>query len=163
MSEVESFFHSTRYEVLETEKGEDRMWSLGKTSDGRYLAVLYTIRNGHIRLSPSTLQSVRGGISMKKSTAAGKKKAPPLNLPDFKSEAEEAAWWDANADVMFERAKKYGHSAPPLNVVPTVPISIRVDEDILQRAKDIGRKRNQPYQRVLKEAMRAGLKKVASS
>lgn len=99
---------------------------------------------------------------MKKNTAAGKKKAPPLDFPDFKSEAEEAAWWDANADLMFERAKKYGHWAPPLKVVRTVPISIRVDEDVLQLAKNIAKDRKQPYQKVLKEAMRAGLKKVVS-
>jgi hypothetical protein len=100
---------------------------------------------------------------MTKSPADKKPKKPPLAAPNFKSEAEEAAWWEAHADYMFERARKFGHLAPPLNVIRTTPISLRVDQDILERAKAIAKEKHLPYQRVLKDAMRAGLDMVGSS
>ena len=99
---------------------------------------------------------------MTKSSADNKRKKPPLVVPKFKSEAEEAAWWDAHADYMFERARQFGHVAPPLNVIRTTPISLRVDQDVLERAKAIAKEKHLPYQRVLKDAMRAGLDKLAS-
>lgn len=95
---------------------------------------------------------------MKKSSAGGNKsKKPPLAIPKFESEAEEAAWWDAHADYMLERARKFGHVAPPPKVIRTTPVSLRIDQDVLDQAKAIAKERHLPYQRVLKDAMRAGL------
>jgi hypothetical protein len=100
---------------------------------------------------------------MKKSSAENKRKKPPLAIPKFQSEAEEAEWWDAHADYMFERAKRFGHVAPPLKVIRTTPVSLRIDQDVLDQAKAIAKEKHLPYQRVLKDAMRAGLDKVDSS
>jgi hypothetical protein len=102
---------------------------------------------------------------MKKSSSAGgnKSKKPCLAIPKFESEAAEAAWWDAHADYMLERARKFGHVAPPLKVIRTTPVSLRIDRDVLDQAKAIAKEKRLPYQRVLKDAMRAGLDKVASS
>ena len=101
---------------------------------------------------------------MKKSSVEGNKnKKQRLAIPKFESEAEEAAWWDAHADYLLERARKFGHVAQPLRVIRTTPVSLRIDQDILDQAKTIAKERRLPYQRVLKDAMRAGLDKVASS
>jgi hypothetical protein len=102
-------------------------------------------------------------VSIRKPSAGNKSKKPPLSIPEFQSEAAEAEWWDAHADYMFERARKFGHAAPPLKVIRTTPISLRVDQDVLDEAKAIAKEKHLPYQRVLKDAMRAGLNKVASS
>jgi hypothetical protein len=100
---------------------------------------------------------------VKRPSAENNSKKPPLAIPAFRPEADEAAWWDAHAGQMFERAKKFGHVAPPIKVVRTTPVSLRVDCDVLERAKAIAKERHMPYQRVLKDAMRAGLDKVSNT
>jgi predicted DNA binding CopG/RHH family protein len=83
-------------------------------------------------------------------------------LPDFKSEAEEAAWWDANQDYLSERLKKYGRMVGPLKVnrsapPPTKAISIRIPIEDIERARAIAKKQGIGYQLVLKDAIRKGL------
>ena len=64
---------------------------------------------------------------------------------------------------MLERARKFGHVAQPLKIIRTTPVSLRIDQDVLHQAKAIAKEKHLPYQRVLKDAMRAGLDKVGSS
>lgn len=47
--EAEAFFDFPRHEENQVVKGELRTWALGKTLNGRYLTLIYTIRNGRIR------------------------------------------------------------------------------------------------------------------
>lgn len=47
--EAEAFFNFPRHEEEQLVKDEPRIWALGKTLNGRYLALIYTIRNGRIR------------------------------------------------------------------------------------------------------------------
>ncbi len=84
---------------------------------------------------------------MKKSLPAEK---PPLNIPDFKSYDEEALWWEANEDLMFERSKKYGSLIGPFKLkvteAPTKAISIRIPVEDLARVQAIAKKKGIPYQ-----------------
>ena len=88
-------------------------------------------------------------------------KPPAPKIPKFKSEAEEAAWWDANEDYIIDRLKKHGRVVRPLNPEqPTKAISIRIPVDDLERAQTIARQKGIGYQTVLKEAIRKGLKQA---
>jgi predicted DNA binding CopG/RHH family protein len=83
-------------------------------------------------------------------------KKPELNIPNFKSEDEEAAWWEANADYIFERMKKYGRIAGPLHLkrgstLPTKAISIRISVDDLERVQAIAKQKGVPYQTFIKD------------
>jgi predicted DNA binding CopG/RHH family protein len=85
-------------------------------------------------------------------------------IPKFKSEAEEAAWWDANEDYLVERLRKHGRVIGPLKLnqpdAPTKAISIRIPLDDLQRAQAIAEQKGVGYQTVLKDVIRKGLRKT---
>jgi len=89
------------------------------------------------------------------SAEGNKSKKQRLVIPKFESEAEEAAWWEAHADYMLERARKFRHVAQLLKLIRTTPVSLRIDQDVLDEATTIAKKRHLPYQRVLKDAMRS--------
>jgi uncharacterized protein len=50
VEEVESVFEFPRYEEPELVNGEERVWVLGVTENSRCLTVVYTVRNGRIRV-----------------------------------------------------------------------------------------------------------------
>lgn len=81
-------------------------------------------------------------------------------IPAFRSEAEEAAFWDANEDLIMELLKRHGKVAGARAVERTRSVTLRVPESDLERAKSIAESTGKPYQRVLKDAMREGLKRA---
>jgi predicted DNA binding CopG/RHH family protein len=82
-------------------------------------------------------------------------------IPRFESEAEEAAFWDDNRDLIFELLKRHGEVVRPRVVEKTRSVTLRIPESDLERAKSIAETTGKPYQRVLKDAMREGLKRVS--
>jgi len=83
-------------------------------------------------------------------------------IPKFKSEKEEAKFWDANDDLVGEILKRHGKVVGPLNVIkseaPTQAISIRVPVEDIAKAKEIAKKKGKGYQTVLKEVIHEGLR-----
>ena len=78
-----------------------------------------------------------------------------LNNPDFKSEAEEAAWWDSHPEVfmeIFEQAAKDGtlRRGTLARESRTAATSIRLDTADIELAKTIAEKRGLRYQTYLK-------------
>jgi len=78
-----------------------------------------------------------------------------LQTPDFKSEAEEAAWWDSHPDetlAMFEQAAKDGTlgRGTLARRAQTAATSIRIDTADIELAKTIAEKRGLRYQTYLK-------------
>ena len=78
-----------------------------------------------------------------------------LQTPDFKSEAEEAAWWDSHPDetlAMFEQAAKDGTlgRGTLARRTQTAATSIRIDTADIELAKTIAAKRGLRYQTYLK-------------
>ena len=76
-------------------------------------------------------------------------------LPDFRNEAEEAAWWDSHQDELFEdfeRAAAEGRlgrgTAARLGGIPTT--TIRLDPDDIALAREQASKRGLKYQTYLK-------------
>jgi hypothetical protein len=75
------------------------------------------------------------------------------NLPAFASEAEEAAFWDAHElgdEVLAHMAPLPDDLLPPVRA-STKLRAVRLDEDILERAKALARKRHMGYQTLLRE------------
>ena len=111
---------------------------------------------------------------------------PRKSMPDFKSEAEEAAWYATPAGRRqtrreFERALKSGtllrsggvkisHTDAKVlaalmeqaKAKATQPISLRLPFADLERARKIAAKQGIGYQTVLKQAIRAGLNNEAT-
>jgi len=75
---------------------------------------------------------------------------PEKTIPEFKTEAEERAWWeshDSSRHVDWRRAKRVRLS----NLKPsTKTISLRLPETLLERIKIEASKRDMPYQSLIK-------------
>lgn len=83
-----------------------------------------------------------------------------FRVPKFATEAEEIRWFEENRDQIEALAMKHGRMVPARNVEPTVQISIRLPESDIQRAKAVAQKKGIPYQSLLKQVIREGLKQV---
>ena len=75
---------------------------------------------------------------------------PDKKIPEFKTEAEERAWWeshDSSLHIDWSRAKRV--RLP--NLKPsTKTISLRLPEALLERIKIEANKRDMPYQSLIK-------------
>jgi predicted DNA binding CopG/RHH family protein len=81
----------------------------------------------------------------------------PLNIPSFKNEGEERAFWDkVDLSEHFEPEDFEKVSFP--NLKPTTrPVSIRIPEHILNRVKERANETNVPYQSLIKEYINRGV------
>ena len=85
------------------------------------------------------------------------KRGDPLIVPAFKSEAEEAAWWDANPDFATEvlaRAKAEGTAG---RLPPMKSISIRFPPGDIARARRVAERKGIGYQTLVKMLVHEGL------
>jgi predicted DNA binding CopG/RHH family protein len=90
-----------------------------------------------------------------------------LKTPEFKSEAEEAAWWDSHPDetlAIFERAAKDGTlgRGTLARRAQTAATSIRLDTADIELAKAIAQERGLRYQTYLKMVIHQHLLQEAS-
>ena len=81
----------------------------------------------------------------------------PLNIPKFKNEDEERAFWDKiDLSAHYEPEDFEKVSFP--NLKPTTkPVSIRIPEHILNRVKERANETNVPYQSLIKEYINRGV------
>jgi predicted DNA binding CopG/RHH family protein len=85
-----------------------------------------------------------------------KKKLPTLTIPEFKTEAEEAHWWDSQEDRVqadFEEAEAEGRLgrgtvARTAGITPTT--TIRLDPEDISRARVQAAHKGLRYQTYLK-------------
>jgi predicted DNA binding CopG/RHH family protein len=89
-------------------------------------------------------------------------------LPDFKSEAEEAEWWDSHHDEIFqdfEQAAKEGTllrgTAARIGGLPTT--TIRLDPADIELARLQAEKKGMKYQTYLKMVIHEALLKEAEA
>lgn len=98
---------------------------------------------------------------MRKNSKPKAVKNPLLKAPaKFRSYEEEAKWYDDHIDEITEHVLRHGKLVGPRIVEKTRPVTLRIPESDLARAKSIAESSGKPYQRVLKDAMRAGLKRA---
>jgi len=84
-------------------------------------------------------------------------------IPRFKSEKEEAQWWDSHPEViteLFLKARKAGKikRLPALRGA-TKPVTIRMAIADIEAAREIADKRGLPYQTYIKALLRQALER----
>lgn len=84
-------------------------------------------------------------------------------IPKFKSEKEEAEWWDVHPDViteLFLKAKKEGKikRLPALRGA-TKPLTLRMPIADIETAREIAERRGLPYQTFIKGLLHRALER----
>jgi predicted DNA binding CopG/RHH family protein len=91
----------------------------------------------------------------------------PIAIPKFKSEREEARWWDAHPEVvtaLFLKAKKEGRlERLPRIRVATKSVTIRLPITDLETAQKIADKRGLPYQTFIKGLLHQALERESKT
>ncbi len=89
--------------------------------------------------------------------------ATRTRIPTFKSEQEEADWWDAHPEViseLFLRAKKDGKiKRLPVIRGATKSVTIRMPVGDLETAQELAEKRGLPYQTFIKGLLHRALER----
>jgi predicted DNA binding CopG/RHH family protein len=84
-------------------------------------------------------------------------------IPRFKSETEEAQWWDAHPEVvtaLFLKAKKEGRlERLPRIRGATKSVTIRLPITDLETAQEIAERRGLPYQTFIKGLLHQALER----
>ena len=84
-----------------------------------------------------------------------KAKSVAVDTPEFRSEAEEAEWWDKNQELIADLLLKHGRRG----AVPTKNVSVRLPITDIERARKLAEKRGVGYQTVIKTLLHEALKK----
>jgi len=77
-----------------------------------------------------------------------------VDAPGFRSEAEEAEWWDRHQDLIADLLLKHGRRG-----VPTRNVSLRLPVTDIERARKLAGKRGAGYQTLIKTLLHEALKK----
>ena len=80
-----------------------------------------------------------------------------LRVPKFKSEAQEAAWWDAHPEIIskaFEHALKKNRKRPP-----TKTVTIRLAVEDVARAQRLATRKGLGYQTLVKTLLHEALRR----
>lgn len=84
-------------------------------------------------------------------------------VPRFKSEKEEADWWDAHPEVvteLFLKARKEGRiKRLPMVRGATKSVTLRMPIADIETARDIAEKRGLPYQTYIKGLLHQALER----
>jgi predicted DNA binding CopG/RHH family protein len=91
---------------------------------------------------------------------ARKKTAKTTTIPKFKSEAEEAAWWDAQPDFIVEQFEKAAKEGRLLQGIPkSKSVTIRIPMRDLEAAQRLADRKGLPYQTCMKMLLHQALEK----
>jgi predicted DNA binding CopG/RHH family protein len=89
-----------------------------------------------------------------------KKTAKTTTIPKFKSEAEEAAWWDAHPDFIVEQFEKAAKEGRLLRGIPkSKSVTIRIPMRDLEAAQRLADRKGLPYQTYMKMLLHQALEK----
>lgn len=77
----------------------------------------------------------------------------PEEIPEFETEEEEREFWSTHSlsEEFFEKAEPIPEGVLPPARPRTRPISLRFDEDMLERLKALAKTKHKGYQTLLKE------------
>lgn len=86
-----------------------------------------------------------------------------IRIPRFKSEREEAEWWDAHPEViteLFLRARKKGTlTRLPVAGGATRSVTIRLAARDIEAAQELAERRGLPYQTYIKMLLHQALER----
>lgn len=108
-------------------------------------------------------QTVETGVNMAKA------RMRQAVIPEFSSEAEEAAWWDAHRSEIEAEIRQRVRQKPLLTLgsllqgtKPSHPITLRISTQDLETARRLAARKGLGYQTYIKMLLREALEKHAS-
>jgi len=91
---------------------------------------------------------------------ATKKTTQTTKIPKFKSEADEAAWWDSHPDFIVEQSEEAAKEGRLLRGIPkSKSVTIRIPMRDLEAAQRIADRKGLPYQTYMKMLLHQALEK----
>jgi predicted DNA binding CopG/RHH family protein len=91
---------------------------------------------------------------------ASKKTAQTTTIPKFKSEVEEAVWWDAHPDFVVEQFETAAKEGRMLRGVPkSKSVTIRIPMRDLEAAQRLADRKGLPYQTYMKMLLHQAIEK----
>ena len=85
-----------------------------------------------------------------------------ITIPKFRTEVEEAKWWDSHPDVATEIMKRALKSGKTRQAVPLKTVTIRLPVPDIKAAQDLAHEKGLPYQTYIKMLLHEALKKERS-
>jgi len=82
-----------------------------------------------------------------------------ITIPKFRSEAEEAGWWDGHPEVATEILKRALKSGKARRAVPLKTVTMRLPVPDIRTAQDLAGRKGLPYQTYIKMLLHEALEK----
>ena len=79
-------------------------------------------------------------------------------LPEFKSEADEAVWWDQNLHQFHGEILAQAQYRPALKVRRTKAVTIRLAEEDIDLAKSLASESGVSYQRLVRDLLQKAIR-----
>ena len=86
-----------------------------------------------------------------------------IPIPKFRTEAEEAQWWDSHADAATEIMQRALKSGKARRAVPLKTVTMRLPVPDIKTARDLAHEKGLPYQTYIKMLLHEALKKERSA
>ncbi len=86
-----------------------------------------------------------------------------ITIPKFRTEAEEAEWWDGHPEVATEIMKRALRSGKTRRRVPLKTVTMRLPVPDIKAAQDFAHQKGLPYQTYIKVLLHEALKKESSA
>ena len=86
-----------------------------------------------------------------------------IAIPKFRTEAQEAAWWDSHPQAATEIMKRALKSGQARRAVPLKTVTMRLPVPDIKTAQDLAQEKGLPYQTYIKMLLHEALKKERSA
>ena len=119
--------------AVQQHEREERMLCFGRTKAGRLLTILYTMPK------------------------------KPITIPKFRTEAQEADWWDTHPEAATEIMRRAIKSGKARRAAPLKTVTMRLPLPDILAAQDLAHQKGLPYQTYIKMLLHEALKKERSA
>ncbi|HEY1205056.1 MAG: CopG family antitoxin [Bryobacteraceae bacterium] len=86
-----------------------------------------------------------------------------ITIPKFRTEAEEAEWWDNHPEVATEIMRRAIKSGKARRAVPLKAVTMRLPVPDLKAARDLAQHKGLPYQTYIKMLLHEALERERRS
>jgi len=86
-----------------------------------------------------------------------------LTIPKFRTEAQEAEWWDKHPEVATEMMRRALKSGKARRAVPLKSVTMRLPVPDIEAAQDLAQRKGLPYQTYMKMLLHEALKRARSA
>ncbi len=86
-----------------------------------------------------------------------------ITIPKFRTEAEEAGWWDGHPEVAAEIMRRAIKSGNARRAVPLKTVTMRLPVPDIKAAQGLAQQKGLPYQTYIKMLLHEALRKESGS